>query len=147
MSALVNPFPSTGQPAPHPPVPRRFPRGVPTPARRVGPTGWGFVVACAGMLATALLGLLGLNVAISSQSFTVDSLESRRTLVAEQRDALRVEVARLGAPQLLDTRARALGMVPGDVRVPLPTPTPTPAPAQSPPAGPTATAETAPGTP
>jgi len=85
-------------------------RSVPSPAPSVTP-GAGFVLTCVGLLAGSLLTLLGLNVAISANSFTVDSLESRQRVLIETEDALRLAVADAGTPQRLDARARALGMV------------------------------------
>lgn len=86
-------------------------RGLPVLAPGV-PVGTGFVVTCFGMLATTLLGLLGLNVAIASNSFTVDELRTRQAVLAETEDSLRLSVAGAASPQQLDARARALGMVP-----------------------------------
>jgi len=118
MSALQSPArppaPRRTTPAPGP-TPSARPggpplRSVPSPAPSVTP-GAGFVLTCVGLLAGSLLTLLGLNVAISANSFTVDSLESRQRVLIETEDALRLAVADAGTPQRLDARARALGMV------------------------------------
>lgn len=88
-------------------------RGVPVlvPMPSAVPSGAGFVVTCVAMMAGTLLGLLGLNVAIASNSFTVDELQTRQAVLLETEHALRLSVAGAASPQQLDERARALGMV------------------------------------
>lgn len=90
---------------------------VGAPSGRTGTAG--FVASCAALLAVTLVGLLGLNVAVSGNAFVLDDLSSQVDQLRDREQALRVAVDREAAPQRLDARARSLGMVPAEAPVPL----------------------------
>lgn len=71
-----------------------------------------FMLLVTGILGCSLLGSLVINVALTQGAFTEASLSREvRTIEAQQQSAQQT-LAMLGSPGMLESRARAMGMVP-----------------------------------
>ena len=70
-----------------------------------------FVGLIVFLLAGGLLILLLLNMVLAQDAFKVTQLQLRAAGLQDRQEALAQNVERLGAPSVLATRARALGMV------------------------------------
>lgn len=90
-------------------------RGGRRPGRGPGgvlPTGRAAtVVLCGAVLVAALLLALWINIALSRGSYEQHGLEGRRTVLAEQEQALDEHLAEVSSASALDARAQAMGMV------------------------------------
>ncbi|MFC5998359.1 hypothetical protein ACFP6A_06450 [Quadrisphaera sp. GCM10027208] len=73
-----------------------------------------FVAVVAALLASTLVALLMLNIALSRGAFTVHELERRSDLLAEEQQALAERLAVEASPARLAERAAGLGMVPNE---------------------------------
>lgn len=58
------------------------------------------------------MSLLLLNTVLAEGSFALDSLRERHTALSRQAEALKQDVAYKSSPQVLERKARALGMKP-----------------------------------
>lgn len=71
----------------------------------------------AGLLVVLLLGglmaLLALNTALAQDSFVVQNLQDQQAKLDVQEQTLMQQVAVLESPEVLASKARALGMIPG----------------------------------
>lgn len=92
---------------------RPRPRLRVVPPRQVRPARTPFVLLVLSMLASGLVGLLSLNIALSHDAFAKGTLERQTKLLVEQEQTLRRDLAVQQAPERLARRARELGMVPG----------------------------------
>ncbi|MFF4338634.1 cell division protein FtsL [Kitasatospora sp. NPDC001540] len=72
-----------------------------------------FAVLVVALLSAGLLGLLMLNTALNEGSFTLARLRKQTTEATDQQQTLQQQIAQQSAPDALEQRARALGMVPG----------------------------------
>lgn len=71
-----------------------------------------FSLVILGIMACGLIGILLINTTLAQGAFTVSELRSEQAELARVEAALTEEVAALAAPEALETKARALGMVP-----------------------------------
>lgn len=71
-----------------------------------------FSLVILGIMACGLIGMLLINTTLAQGAFTVSELRSEQAELARVEAALTEEVAALAAPEALETKARALGMVP-----------------------------------
>ena len=71
-----------------------------------------FSLIVVGILALGLVGMLLINTSLAQGAFTVSELRSEQAELARIEAALTEEVAALAAPDALENKARALGMVP-----------------------------------
>lgn len=72
-----------------------------------------FVLFCAGLLAAGLLALLFINMSLAQGAYQLRDLTVRSSMLGENEQELREELARLESPQHLSEAARSIGMVPG----------------------------------
>ncbi|MGW2636228.1 septum formation initiator family protein [Streptomyces sp. NPDC001348] len=86
---------------------RLFPAGPGQAARTP------FVLLVVLLLGGGLIGLLVLNSALSEGSFKLDDLQKQTKNLTDQQQALQRDIDAYSAPDALQRRARALGMVPG----------------------------------
>ncbi|HEY8457918.1 MAG TPA: septum formation initiator family protein [Actinopolymorphaceae bacterium] len=93
-----------------PETPQRRLYPVPDRVVQAGPVP--FVLLVVGILGIGLVGLLLLNTSLQRGSFEIHDLVTQNAELEDRETALRQQVARLKAPESLDRRARALGMVP-----------------------------------
>jgi hypothetical protein len=71
-----------------------------------------FIVVVSLLLAVGLIGLLVLNTTLAQGSFTLNDLQKRSALLADEQQQLTQIVAVAQSPQQLATQAGKLGMVP-----------------------------------
>lgn len=71
-----------------------------------------FIVVVSLLLVIGLIGLLVLNTTLAQGSFTLNDLQKRSALLADEQQQLTQIVAVAQSPQQLATRASKLGMVP-----------------------------------
>jgi len=71
-----------------------------------------FIAVVSMLLAVGLIGLLILNTTLAQGSFTLNDLQKRSALLADEQQQLTQIVAAAQSPQQLATRATKLGMVP-----------------------------------
>jgi hypothetical protein len=69
-----------------------------------------FAVLVMGLLGGALVSLLLLNTTLAQQAFTVGELQQENQRLEERKQALREDIARETAPEVLHAKARRLGM-------------------------------------
>jgi hypothetical protein len=69
-----------------------------------------FAVLVVGLLGGALVSLLLLNTTLAQQAFTVGELQQENQRLEERKQALREDIARETAPEVLHAKARRLGM-------------------------------------
>lgn len=104
-----------GRPQPRPATagrPRRTPlREVPPPAPAVAGTGI-FSLVVVGILVLGMVMLLVLNTSLAAGAFEISALSSQQRDLAVREQRLLQDVARAEAPESLQAKARALGMVP-----------------------------------
>jgi hypothetical protein len=70
-----------------------------------------FVVLCFGMLATALIAVLVLNISVSTAQYQLVKLRAEQTALTKQNQDLTQQVQNFDAPQNLAAKAAELGMV------------------------------------
>jgi hypothetical protein len=81
-------------------------------AQASGHAGRGVFILLVGLLLiSGLLGLLMINTALAQGAFTTSTLQQRLGELSAQESALAEQIALMSAPQALERRARALGMV------------------------------------
>lgn len=80
----------------------------PAPRRSVVP----FTLVCTLIIVGTLLGVLFLNLSMSSSSYEISRLQSQSRTLEENRQALQEQEDKLSTPQELEARATSLGMVP-----------------------------------
>ncbi len=73
-----------------------------------------FIVLVVLVLAGALLGLLALNTLAAQDAFRLHDLQQRSAHLADEEQALRLDLAHRNSPEELARRAQQLGMVPSD---------------------------------
>jgi cell division protein FtsB len=83
------------------------------PAGRARAARTPFVLLVVLLLGGGLIGLLVLNSALSEGSFKLDALQKRTKSLTDEEQALQRDIDAYSAPDALQRRARALGMVPG----------------------------------
>lgn len=76
-----------------------------------------FLLLVAGTLVVGMIAMLVINTSLAQGAFTVSELEARQAALTQQEQALSQSVAAAAAPDLLEQRARALGMVPSQTPV------------------------------
>lgn len=89
------------------PVLRRVPEQVSRPARLP------FAVLVVSMLAVGLVAVLFLNISIAQGSYRLQDLKERTTVLGEQQESLKQQVAAESRPEALAQKAEGQGMVPG----------------------------------
>ncbi|WP_258015903.1 septum formation initiator family protein [Streptomyces sp. AJS327] len=72
-----------------------------------------FVLLVVVLLGSGLLALLFLNASVNQGSFRLSKLEKETEELTDEQQALQQEVDRRSAPDVLERRARELGLVPG----------------------------------
>lgn len=105
----VAPVAPAGRSGAAPPRSRQRLRVVAPPARVA--SRMPFAVICALVLIGGLVGLLLLNVSLAKGAYVSHDLKVASVQLAEHEQALNQQVALAAAPQQLEARARALGMV------------------------------------
>ncbi len=65
------------------------------------------------IIVTALAATLALNIAMSTTSYQITTLQAEEKSLNQQRESLQQQKDALSGPQQLEKRARDLGMVPG----------------------------------
>lgn len=76
-----------------------------------------FLLLIAGTLVVGMIAILVINTSLAQGAFTVTDLQARQAALTQQEQALSQLVAAAAAPDLLEDRARALGMVPSETPV------------------------------
>ena len=76
-----------------------------------------FALVVTGLLVAGMVIILVINTSLAQGAFTVSELQSQQAALSQEEQALSEAVAAAGAPQLLEQRARDLGMVPSDTPV------------------------------
>jgi hypothetical protein len=76
-----------------------------------------FALVVAGLLVAGMVAILLINTTLAQGAFTISELQAERAALAEQEQALAADVAEAAAPQVLEQRARDLGMVPSQTPV------------------------------
>lgn len=76
-----------------------------------------FALVVTGLLIAGMVAILLINTTLAQGAFTVSELQAERAALAEQEQALAADVAEAAAPQILEQRARELGMVPSQTPV------------------------------
>ena len=71
-----------------------------------------FAVVVTGILALGLIVMLLLNTSVAQTAFVVSELQSQQRELARQEASLTEAIAAAAAPPVLESKARALGMVP-----------------------------------
>lgn len=74
----------------------------------------GFATVLSGLLVFGLLSLLGLNLLLAKNSFTLHDLRQQARSLSHVEQALTEHLARAQSPQELAARARSLGMLPSE---------------------------------
>lgn len=88
------------------PVLRRVPAQVSRPARLP------FAILVVSVLAAGLIAVLFLNISIAQDSYRLQDLKQRTTMLDEHEEALRQQVAADSRPEALAQKAEEQGMVP-----------------------------------
>ncbi|MGH3096189.1 MAG: hypothetical protein ACRDMV_09350 [Streptosporangiales bacterium] len=88
------------------PVLRRVPEQVSRPARLP------FAILVVSVLAVGLVAVLFLNISIAQDSYRLQDLKQRTTVLDEHEESLRQRVAAESRPEALAQKAEAQGMVP-----------------------------------
>jgi cell division protein FtsB len=83
------------------------------PARSGSAARTPFVLLIVVLLGSGLIALLLLNSSLNQGSFKLSRLKKETTELTDQQQALQEEVDGYSAPDVLEKRARELGMVPG----------------------------------
>ncbi len=73
-----------------------------------------FLLSCVVLLLAGLIALLLINTSLAQGSFRLHDLEQEQRDFVDTEQALRQDLARQAAPEVLARRAKALGMVPSD---------------------------------
>jgi cell division protein FtsB len=76
-----------------------------------------FALLVAGVLIAGMVAILLINTTLAQGAFSISELQAQRAALAEQEQALAAQVAEAAAPQVLEQRARELGMVPSQTPV------------------------------
>lgn len=76
-----------------------------------------FALVVTGMLIAGMVVILVINTSLAQGAFTVSELQTQRATLTQQEQALSEDVAAAAAPESLEQRARALGMVPSQTPV------------------------------
>jgi hypothetical protein len=136
LSTAVRSTAHAPRPGPRPQPPRpAAPRLRVVTAPRHTRSRAGLVAACAALLVLGLVGLLLLNVNLERGTYDLRDQASRAEQLQEQKQRLEMELRAQQAPDNLERRARALGMVDappspiflkGGKTLGVPTPAPTP---------------------
>ena len=73
-----------------------------------------FALVVTGLLIVGMIVILVINTTLAQGAFTISELQAARSTLMQQEQALSEAVAAAGAPETLEQRARALGMVPSE---------------------------------
>lgn len=73
-----------------------------------------FAVIVTGLLGIGMVLILVINTSLAQGAFTVSELQAQQAVLTQQEQALAEAVAAAAAPESLEDRARALGMVPSE---------------------------------
>jgi cell division protein FtsB len=84
---------------------------VPRPRPKAGRGVFGLLLLL--LLVGGLMTLLGLNTALAQDSFVVQNLQTQQAQLDDQEQQLSQQVADLESPEVLASKARALGMIRG----------------------------------
>lgn len=76
-----------------------------------------FALVVSAVLIVGMVVILVINTSLAQGAFTVTELRAERTALAQQEQRLVEAVTAAGAPELLENRARELGMVPSETPV------------------------------
>ncbi len=76
-----------------------------------------FALLVTGMLVAGMLVILVINTSLAQGAFTISSLQTQQATLSQQEQALAASVASSAAPEILEQRARAMGMVPSETPV------------------------------
>ncbi len=87
---------------------------VVAPADTPATGGVGFAIGCMVLLVCGLVAVLLLNTVRAQQSFTLDTLQSRSTVLSDRQQSLGTDLQRASAPQQLALRAERMGLRPAD---------------------------------
>lgn len=109
-AAMTHPAPSSTPQEERHYEPTRRPLSV-VPQREVRRSRVSTVVMCAIALAVALMGILFLNIQISSGQYRLTELTLQERALSQENEALTQDIEANGAPQNLAARANDLGMV------------------------------------
>jgi cell division protein FtsL len=93
-------------------------RSVPPPEPRRGRRRLPFLIAAFALTTILVVGVVSIQVMVAQTSFRMQELQRRNELLEQRYDELRLEVARLSAPDRIEREARRIGFVypePGDV--------------------------------
>lgn len=73
-----------------------------------------FALVVTGLLIVGMVVILVINTSLAQGAFTISELQAERATLTQQEQTLAEAVAAAGAPESLEQRARALGMVPSE---------------------------------
>ncbi|HAN71388.1 MAG TPA: hypothetical protein DCQ36_07330 [Actinobacteria bacterium] len=73
-----------------------------------------FAIVVTATLAIGMLAILLINTSLAQGAFTVSELKAEQTALVQQEQALAEEVAALATPEMLEGKAREMGMVPSE---------------------------------
>ena len=76
-----------------------------------------FALVVAGLLIVGMVVMLVINTSLAQGAFTISALRAERATLTQQEQTLAETVAAAAAPESLEQRARALGMVPSQTPV------------------------------
>ena len=76
-----------------------------------------FALVVTGMLVAGMVVILVINTSLAQGAFTISELQSQQATLSQQEQTLAESVASAAAPEALEQRARALGMVPSETPV------------------------------
>jgi hypothetical protein len=76
-----------------------------------------FALVVGGLLILGMVGILVINTSLAQGAFTISELQAQRATLTQQEQTLAEQVAGAAAPESLEQRARAMGMVPSETPV------------------------------
>ena len=75
-----------------------------------------FALVVSGLLVVGMIGILVINTSLAQGAFTISELQAEQATLTQQEQTLAEQVAGAAAPESLEQRARAIGMVPSETR-------------------------------
>jgi hypothetical protein len=76
-----------------------------------------FALVVTGLLVLGMVLILVINTSLAQGAFTISELQTEQATLTQQEQTLSEQVANAGAPESLETQARAMGMVPSQTPV------------------------------
>lgn len=73
-----------------------------------------FALVVTGLLGVGMVLILVINTSLAQGAFTISELQAQRSTLVQQEQTLAEAVAAAAAPEILEERARSLGMVPSE---------------------------------